>query len=216
MIYNIKISNGNRNEVIEYILKNKALGDFKVIDIGGVFNGWSMPYIDAIIDFNCEYIENTNTDTNIKMFNFDITDPNKYSEIDKYILENGKFDFAICTHVLEDIMNPVFVSEQIVKIAKEGYIAFPSKYRELCRFQGQYRGYIHHRWIFDIKNDNIIAYPKINYIENYIFDRIANIADDIQDLSFFWKDTIEIKYLNSNFLGPNVQSVIEYYNNLFY
>ena len=214
MIYNISISNGNRYDVIQYILKKKALGTFKVIDIGGVFNGWSAPYIDAIIDFNCEYIENT--DTNIKMFNFDITDPNKYSEIDKYILENGKFDFAICTHVLEDIMNPVFVSEQIVKIAKEGYIAFPSKYRELCRFQGQYRGYIHHRWIFDIKNDNIIAYPKINYIENYIFDRIANIADDIQDLSFFWRGTIEMTYLNSNFLGPNVQSVIEYYNNLFF
>jgi len=213
MIYNISISNGNRYDVIQYILKKKALGKFTVIDIGGVFNGWSASYIDAIIDFNCKYIENS--DNNIKLFNFDITDPNKYSEIDDYISQNGKFDFAICTHVLEDIMNPVFVCEQMIKIAKEGYIAFPSKYRELYRFEGQYRGYIHHRWIFDIKNDSIIAYPKINYIENYIFDRIANISNDVQDLSFFWKDTIEMTYLNSNFLGPNVQSVIEYYNNLF-
>jgi len=124
MIYNISISNGNRYDVIQYILKKKALGKFNVIDIGGVFNGWSAPYIDAIIDFNCKYIENTD----IKLFNFDITDPNKYTEIDEYILQNGKFDFAICSHVLEDI--------------------------------------------------------------------------------------IEISYLNSNFLGPNVKSVIEYYNNL--
>jgi len=211
MIYNISISNGNRYDVIQYILKKKALGKFKVIDIGGVFNGWSDRYIDAILDFNCKYIENTD----IKLFNFDITDPNKYTEIDEYILQNGKFDFAICSHVLEDIMNPVFVCDQMIKIAKEGFIAFPSKYRELYRFEGQYRGYIHHRWIFDIKNDNIIAYPKINYIENFIFDRIANISDDVKDLSFFWKDTIEIKYLNSNFLGPDVKSVIEYYNNLF-
>jgi hypothetical protein len=78
MIYNISFSNGNRYDVIQYILKKKALGKFTVIDIGGVFNGWSAPYIDAIIDFNCKYIQNS--DNNIKLFNLDITDPNKYSE----------------------------------------------------------------------------------------------------------------------------------------
>lgn len=214
MIYNIKIGNGNRYDVVQYILDRKSKGTFNVIDIGGVYNGWSMPYIDAIIDFNCKDINGVAN--NIKLFNFDITNPNKYTEIDEYISKNGKFDFAICTHVLEDIMNPVFVCEQIAKIANEGYIAFPSKYRELYRFEGHYRGYIHHRWIFDtVNNNNIIAYPKINYIENYIFDRIANISNDIQDLSFFWKNSIEMLYLNSNFLGPDVSSVIAYYNNLF-
>jgi hypothetical protein len=216
MIYNINISNGSRYEVIQYILQKKAQGKFKVIDIGGIYSGWSSPYIDAIIDINCNLFDNSNC-KNIKFFNFDITNPNNYIEINEYILQNGKFDFAICTHVLEDIMNPGFVCEQIAKIANEGYIAFPSKFRELCRFEGQYRGYIHHRWIFDINitKNEVIAYPKINYIENYIFDRIANISDNIQDLSFFWKNNIEMKYLNSNFLGPNVEAVIGYYNNLF-
>jgi len=86
-------------------------------------------------------------------------------------------------------MNPVFVCEQIEKISKEGFISFPSKFRELSRFEGNYRGYIHHRWIFKAKNNKeIIGFPKINMIENNpIFDKIANLSNDVSDLSFFGK-----------------------------
>lgn len=38
--------------------------------------------------------------------------------------------------------------------------------------------------------------------------------DNKKDLSFFWKDTIDIRYINNNYLGPNVVSVISYYNSL--
>jgi hypothetical protein len=92
---------------------------------------------------------------------------------------------------------------------QRGYIAFPSKYRELSRFEGQYRGYIHHRWIFTIKNEVVYGFPKINYLEtNFIFDHVSDISENKSDLSFFWKDTIPLKYINNNFLGPNIASVI--------
>lgn len=210
--YNFLIGDGNREKIISYILNKKKEGKFSVIDVGGSICGWSANIVDAIMDFN-EPIMHTNK---ITQFKCDITHPDSWTDVIQYVKDNDKFDFCICTHTLEDIMNPVFVCEQIQKISNEGYIAFPSKYRELYRFEGHYRGYIHHRWIFDtVNNNNIIAYPKINYIENYIFDRIANISNDIQDLSFFWKNSIEMLYLNSNFLGPDVSSVIDYYNNLF-
>lgn len=115
-------------------------------------------------------------------------------------------------------MNPVFVCEQICKISKEGYIAVPSKYRELSYFESKYnyRGYIHHRWIFNIENNKFIGYPKINYLDsNNTFDEIADLSENKMDLSFFWKDNIEIEYINNNYLGPNVYSVMNYYNNLF-
>jgi hypothetical protein len=248
MIYNVKLSNKNRDDVIHHILLNKSKGVYRVIDIGGgVLNNWATPYVDAMIDFN--YI-NTDViiDKNIKIFNFDITDHTKYNDLLRYVAINGKFDFSICTHVLEDIINPVFVCKQMSMIANEGYVSFPSKYKEFYRFEGPYRGYIHHRWIFDVDHNNtnnntsnitsntnhtntnhnttnntnttnnntstIIAYPKINYIENYIFDRLANNSPDLQDLSFYWKDSIEMTYLNSNFLGPDVDSVIGYYKRL--
>jgi hypothetical protein len=113
-------------------------------------------------------------------------------------------------------MNPVYVSEQIQKIAKEGYVAVPSKYRELMRFENGnngYRGYIHHRWIFDIINNIFVGFPKINYLDSVnSFDNIASYDDNICDLSFFWKEKIDIVYINNNYLGPNVLSVMHYYN----
>jgi hypothetical protein len=213
MIYKIQLSNGDKTDLINYIKTKKSEGKFTVVDVGGSVNGWSSPYIDAVVDFND--LEKNNT--NIKHFKCDITHPDSYKDIFSYVEENGKFDFCICSHTLEDIMNPVYVSEQICKISNEGYISFPSKFRELSRFEGgNYRGYIHHRWIFKFKKENkIIAFPKINLIENNpLFDNIANMSENLKDLSFYWKDSIEMEYVNNNYLGPNPAAVIEYYNDL--
>ena len=210
MLYNIKISNGDRADVINYINSRRQLNpNYKVVDVGGAHGGWSAPYVDAIVDFNDISLQSP-----IKHFKCDITNPNDYNELMTYVKQNGKFDFCICTHTLEDIMNPLFVCEQIEKISKEGYIAFPSKYRELARIEGYYRGYIHHRWIFVPKEDYILSFPKINYIEHPIFDKIENANNNVCDLSFYWKDCIKIKYVNNNYLGPNVSAVISYYNEL--
>ena len=212
MIYGVKLTNGNRLEVAEYIRIKKSQGPFRVVDVGGVFGGWSMPFIDALIDFNDP---GPGFPSNIKHFKCDITNPRDWSGVLEYVSMEGKYDFCICTHTLEDIMNPVFVSEQIANISLAGYIAFPSKYRELAKFQGDYRGYIHHRWIFTVKNNVVIGFPKIGMIENCkAFDSIADLSEHKADLSFYWKDAIEIVYLNNNFLGPDVASVIEYYADL--
>lgn len=204
--YNVKITNFNREEVIDYIRvqKNKN-SNFKVVDVGGSVTSWSYPYIDALIDFN-------DSESNIKHFKCDITHPDSWKDILEYVKINGKFDFCICTHTLEDIMNPVYVCEQIQKISKEGYIAVPSKFRELSRIEGFFRGYIHHRWIFDFKCGMFIGFPKINYIENSLFNSIANDDENCADLSFFWKETIDIVYVNNNYLGPSADAVKNYYN----
>ena len=211
MIYSIQISNQNRQSVIDYILSKKKLGKFTVVDVGGSMFGWSIPYVDAIIDFNSP----PDCNKNIKHFMCDITNPYNYDEISTYILENGKFDFCICTHTLEDIMNPDFVLSKIAQISNEGYIAFPSKYRELSYCEGNWRGYIHHRWIFAIKNNVLVGFPKIGYLESTnLFNSVMDLSENRQDLSFFWKEKIEFQYLNNNFLGPTAQLVIGYYNNL--
>jgi len=113
----------------------KSQGTFRVVDVGGSYFGWSAPYVDAIIDFN-----NHTGSSTITHFKCDITHPCSWEPILEYVSRMGKFDFCICTHTLEDIMNPVFVCEQMSAIAHAGYIAFPSKCRELARIEGNYSG----------------------------------------------------------------------------
>ena len=212
MITDVLISDGSRDSVINYIKMQKLRGKFTVVDIGGSVNGWSTPYIDALVDFNAP----DNLPNYITHYQCDITHPDSWKKILEDVNKNEKFDFCICTHTLEDIMNPGFVCEQMSKIAHAGYIAVPSKHRELSRFEYScYRGYIHHRWIFTIHDNKCIGFPKINYIDSVnTFDAVADISPSKYDLSFYWKGEIKIHYLNNNYLGPSVGHVVNYYNQL--
>jgi hypothetical protein len=212
MITDVLISDGSRDSVINYIKMQKLRGKFTVVDIGGSVNGWSTPYIDALVDFNAP----DNLPNYITHYQCDITHPDSWKKILEDVNKNEKFDFCICTHTLEDIMNPGFVCEQMSKISRAGYIAVPSKHRELSRFEYScYRGYIHHRWIFTIHDNKCIGFPKINYIDSVnTFDAVADISPSKYDLSFYWKGEIKIHYLNNNYLGPSVGHVVNYYNQL--
>jgi hypothetical protein len=212
MITDVLISDGSRDGVINYIKTQKQKGKFTVVDIGGSVNGWSSPYIDALVDFNVP----ENLPNHITHYQSDITHPDSWKKILDDVNKNEKFDFCICTHTLEDIMNPGFVCEQMSKIAHAGYIAVPSKQRELSRFEYScYRGYIHHRWIFAIHENQCIGFPKINYIDSVnIFDAVANVSNSCSDLSFYWNGEMKIHYINNNYLGPSVEHVVNYYNQL--
>jgi len=92
MLYNFALSDGNKNSVINYILEKKSLGKFTVVDVGGSVNGWSAPYVDAVIDFNALDVNNYN----IIHFNCDITNPNSYKKVFEYVekMESLIFVFA--------------------------------------------------------------------------------------------------------------------------
>jgi len=223
-MYNIKVGNGDRKVVLDYIeAKRQANPNFKVVDVGGSVEGWSAKHIDALIDFNAP--EN---DMGVLQFKVDITHPDGWKMVHDHVEKNGKFDFCICCHTLEDIMNPGYVCEQLSKIAIEGYIAVPSKHSELAIFDAYYtaaskhreskihyghRGYMHHRWIFSIHNNSFIGFPKIGYLENMnTFNRFNQNNQEIGDLSFFWKNEIKVTYLNNNYLGPNAATVVGLYD----
>jgi hypothetical protein len=213
MIYNINYSNGNRDYIIS-MLKNKRLNEkFTVIDVGGTTNCWTSEFVDAICD-----ILSIDTDK-IKVFKININLPNEWKEVDEYVKENGKFNFSICSHTLEDISNPKFVCIKLTEISKGGYIAVPSKFRELSRFEDisiPYRGYMHHRWIFDFDKDhNFIGFPKIPYLEyEDKFDSIATMNQHFADLSFYWKDELKLDIINNDYLGPSGNDVKGYYEKL--
>lgn len=213
LIHSIMLSKFNRNHVINYVNnKKKNNKKYTVIDIGGSANytSWSYKIIDYIVDIN----EPQKNDRNIKYFKLNVNFESQWKVLFDFVKKNGKFDFCICSHIIEDISLPQVLLNNIHMIAKEGFIGIPSKYRELSRFN-KFLGYIHHRWIFSFSNKKLIGYPKVNFID---YDpkliSVGNMNNELMDLSFFWKNKINYGIMNNNYLGPSDEAVIKYYNKL--
>jgi hypothetical protein len=214
MIFGVKIGNcdNNRVDICNMITKQKEQDpSFTVIDVGGSLCGWSTPYVDAIMDFNKPEVP-----TNVRVFSANLNKHSDWKEVLEYVETNGKFSYAICSHTLEDIANPTLAMDLMPQIAQEGYIAVPSKYRELSRgIEGPWRGYIHHRWIYDIQADKLVGFPKVVFLEHQPYlDTIADISREKEELCFQWYGSIDYEIINNDYIGPSVGHVIDYYKKL--
>ena len=70
--------------------------------------------------------------------------------------EDGRFDFAICSHTLEDVRDPVWVCSELARVAKAGYIEMPSRLEEQAYgIQGPWVGWGHHHWLAEIRDGRI-------------------------------------------------------------
>ncbi len=208
MVYNFKYSNyENREEVLNYL---KKMNFKRVIDIGATMSGWASQYLSHYVDINKW------EDSPCFGFHGNICLYSTWEPILKEVEKNGLFDFAICSHTLEDVASPHFVSEMVCKIAREGFVAVPSKNVELRKqINGPYLGYVHHRWVFNKEKNKFIAYPKLNFLEYLDHSHITSrFNSTINELCFFWKDNFELDVVNSDFMGPTVPDVYRYFNNL--
>lgn len=116
--------NEGRQKIANYIFHKKEQKKFNVIDVGGSATGWSVNVTDVFIDINpC--------DNSKLQFNIDICKESSWLPILDYVNKNGKFDYSICTHTLEDIYNPYLVLDVLPKISKAGVITTPSIRSEL-------------------------------------------------------------------------------------
>jgi hypothetical protein len=65
-----------------------------------------------------------------------------------------QFDFAVCSHTLEDVRDPIYVCDELIRVARAGYIEVPSRLEEQSYgFQGPWTGWGHHRWLIDCDGD---------------------------------------------------------------
>ncbi len=69
---------------------------------------------------------------------------------------DNEFDFAVCGHVLEDVRDPLYVIEEMQRVAKRGYIEVPSRfYEQLLGIEHpKMVGATHHRWIICLEYDD--------------------------------------------------------------
>lgn len=67
------------------------------------------------------------------------------------------FDYVTCSHLLEDVRDPIWVCSELQRVAKAGYIEVPSRVLEQCLGveNPTYAGYLHHRWLVDIYGSRV-------------------------------------------------------------
>jgi hypothetical protein len=70
--------------------------------------------------------------------------------------EDDQFDFAICSHTLEDVRDPIWVCAELDRVARAGYIEVPSRLEEQAwGVAGDWVGWSHHHWLCDVDEDGI-------------------------------------------------------------
>jgi len=199
-------------------LKQNAFS--RVIDIGGGMYSWASEFVTHIAD-----IQLYDGYEDKRFFKLDFNDPSTFAELYEDITTNGPFDFVLCTHTLEDLRNPEPLLKLMPKIGKQGFIAVPNKYREMCKFaegyhpdtqrdwelNSSYRGYMHHRWICVVIDGVFYMIPKLPILESVTWldcatqDKMHHTSDS---LSVWWEQDYEFKFCLNDFLGPNPPAVL--------
>ena len=157
-----------------------------------------------------------------------------YIELDidtnKLPFEDKSMDFIFSRHTLEDIQNPDFCMNEIIRISKSGYIETPSPLIEVTKGVDStdksinYAGYIHHRYIIwsNIEKCEIYVLPKYNsIIDNYFepnsdtkmkYYNIINNKPIYWNNYFIWKDKTPkvIMYKNGVNFGVKNHMIHDY------
>jgi len=194
--YGGDVSEGRRRVVDRLQQARSENPSYRCIDLGAVAGqGWSSSVVDLVVDIN-----SSDTDSSMKL---DICRWDSWSRLLALVEEQGKFDYAICTHTLEDIYNPFTALELLPKIAQAGYISMPSVNTELSYCDKDWcMGYIHHRWIFNQEDGEMLVMPKLGYLEHDFSVRRA-FNWSIYEIRYEWEGALPFRVFKDNFLGPS-------------
>jgi Methyltransferase domain len=128
------------------------------------------------------------------------------------------FDYAVCSHLLEDVRDPVWVCSELQRVAKAGYIETPSRVWEqsLGVEHPRYAGFCHHRWLVDIKNNRIefrVKSPLLSVISEAAVAKLSShttIAAPHRIAVLEWKDFIDAKEVLLLTEQEMVQDIVNY------
>lgn len=107
-----------------------------------------------------------------------------------------QFDYSVCSHVLEDIRDPLWVCSEIIRTSKAGYIEIPSRLYETT-FGIEMKnlsGAAHHRWVIDLQGNKIRFTMKYMQIHTKAVNKnrgTYNKSNDDMYLKLEWENDFE-------------------------
>lgn len=184
--------------VLSNVRREKKLNpQYRVVDIGGVAGGsWTKDVADLTVDINSPTLP------------IDICKREEWDVLLDDVQKNGLYDYAICTHTLEDIYNPFTTLDLLPLVAKAGIITMPSIRSELSRVESaSWLGYIHHRWIFSQRDGMMLVIPKLSMLERLVGNSVQ-FDKEQEEVIYEWTGAIPYKIFMNNYLGPDAMTVI--------
>jgi hypothetical protein len=200
-------SEQSRADVIAFVRERKRLDPgFRVIDVGGAATSWTAEIADCVVDINAPDGE--------RSIAADICTVEGWEKVLTAAQRMGGFSYVICTHTLEDLYNPFFSLTYLPRLAPQGIITMPSIEAELSHIENlNWKGNVHHRWIFHQRGDRMLIIPKIGAIEALV--DYVQFRPSTSEIRYDWQDSIEHEVFMNNYLGPNVRTVTANYRDLF-
>jgi hypothetical protein len=140
-------------ERIPELLEEGAL----VLDVGG--GASPFPRADWVIDLMA-YTERglygPAPDPTTERFTVDTWVQRDICDHEPWPFADQQFDFSVCSHTLEDVRDPIFVCQELMRVSRAGYIEVPSRLEEQSwGVHGPWVGWSHHRWLIDVDRDQI-------------------------------------------------------------
>lgn len=190
---------------VERVLKELRSEDV-VLDIGG----WACPFNRANFVIDAEAFETRgyyktvglqgSQGGDVEHFTRDTWFQRDICSKEPFPFSSKQIDLVICSHVLEDIRDPIWVCSEMIRIAKKGYIEVPSRLAETCRGweSSSIAGLSHHRWLIDISESarSIRFVPKFHMIHSHprynLSPRLFSGLSEEKKVSWlFWDDSFE-------------------------
>lgn len=112
---------------------------------------------------------------------------------DPWPLEDGMFDFVVCTQTLEDVRDPIRVCAEMMRVGKAGYIETPAAVIELTRgIQSPlWCGWNHHRWLVEREGDGLVFRAKPHHVHSPLFPAVRSPRllrpEAAEPLRFAWR-----------------------------
>jgi len=135
-------------------------GDAVVLDVGG----WAQPFgrADWVIDLQPHvsrglYGHDPGAPLGgAERFTRDTWVQRDICDHEPWPFADGQFDYAVCSHTLEDLRDPVSVCAELNRVARAGYVEVPSRLEEQSwGVHGPWVGWTHHHWLCDVEDGAI-------------------------------------------------------------
>lgn len=125
----------------------------RVIDVGGGNNPLSRANVVTDLCFDDNHHRSGNALVRY--------DSKEYVEcqVEALPFPDGSFDFAFCSHTLEHVADPAAACEELMRIARRGYLEVPHLWSELML------GYPAHRWLIELV-DGVLTFRRRTFLQH--------------------------------------------------